>query len=95
MINVKMQCLIGDKEALSINRSEKYCQEHYAIYDTLLNVYISNFTYLSWKQFLQLIISITLNLYPYAPELTDANGKPIDDAKKIAETELKIINKFI
>jgi hypothetical protein len=85
-----MQCLVGDKEAVLINRVEKYCQDHYNIYEQLMNVYISNFTFMSWRQFMQLIMSMTVNLYPYAPELAEASGKPIDDTIKVAEAEFRI-----
>jgi len=85
-----MKCLVGDKEAVIINRVEKYCQEHYKIYETLINLYISNFTFMSWRQFMQLIMSMTINLYPYAPELAEASGKPTIDAIKVAEAEFKI-----
>jgi len=85
-----MKCLVGDKEAVLINRVEKYCQEHYKIYETLINLYISNFTFMSWRQFMQLRMSMTINLYPYAPELAEASGKPTIDAIKVAEAEFKI-----
>jgi hypothetical protein len=88
-----MECLVCGQDSVSINNVNKYCWNHYQIYDMLLKLYHdtfeSNKTF-SWKDYLLKTLEIELPIPGWKQSLTDHEGKPLDMVASVAKAELRL-----
>jgi hypothetical protein len=84
-----MKCAVNDgREAVAINNIDKYCNEHYQIYDTLKRLYPGDI--MSWREYLSKVLDTNYNA-PWKISLIDAsNGSPLDIVARVARAELKM-----
>jgi hypothetical protein len=88
-----MKCVVNDgKEAITINNIDRYCYEHYQVYDSLQNLYqqvsISSGS-LAWEEYLTKVLDTNFNAH-WKTSLTDpSTGRTLDLVATIARFELK------
>lgn len=90
-----MECLVKDgRDAITINGFNKYCYEHYQIYDSMQNLFreISKTqSSLSWKDYLKEILD-TNNKESWKISLVDSTtGKTLDIVASVVKAELNQI----
>jgi hypothetical protein len=84
-----MKCAVNDgREAVAINNIDRYCNEHYQIYDMLKRLYPEDF--MSWREYLSKVLDTNYNA-PWKISLIDtSNGTPLDIVARVARAELKM-----
>jgi hypothetical protein len=88
-----MKCIVNDgRDAVSINYNNKFCYEHYQIYDTLQKLYLevvkSNGS-LSWNNYLTRVLDPQF-IVPWKSSLIDNNsGKTLDTVSSVVRAELE------
>ncbi|HZA06431.1 MAG TPA: hypothetical protein VE619_01900 [Nitrososphaeraceae archaeon] len=93
-----MKCIVNDgKDAVNINDINRYCYEHYQIYDTLLKLYHKQVDYssnrsLSWKDFLANVLDtrFTASWKVSITYSSSSNGNVLDIIADVAKAELSM-----
>jgi hypothetical protein len=90
-----MECLVKDgKDATTINGLDKYCYEHYQIYDSLQKLFkevSKSEGSLSWRDYLTEILDPN-NKEPWKMSLVDATtARTLDIVTSVAKAELNEI----
>ena len=91
-----MKCAVNDgRDSVNINNINRYCNEHYQIYDMLAKLYRavsgsgSNGS-ISWREYLTRVLDNDFNA-PWKISLIDAsNGGTLDPVANVAAAELKM-----
>ena len=88
-----MKCVIDNHtDADVINRIDKYCWDHYRIYDSLWKLYkevFKSYGPLSWQEYLSRIMDDSLNA-PWKTSLSNSDGTTLDAINKVVLHELEI-----
>lgn len=89
-----MKCAVNDgREAVAINNIDRYCNEHYQIYDMLKRLYPGDF--MPWQEYLSKVLDTNYNA-PWKISLIDAsNGSTLDIVASVARAELKWVHKIV
>jgi hypothetical protein len=90
-----MECLIKDgKDTVTVDGLQKYCYEHYQIYDSLQKLFkeVSNTQGSnSWRDYLAKVLD-TNNKEPWKASLVDSStGRTLDIVASVARAELNEI----
>ena len=88
-----MKCVVNDgKEAITINNIDRYCYEHYQVYDSLQKLYqqFSNSNKsISWQEYLTRVLDTNFTA-PWKISLIDNNnGRVLPSVASVASIELK------
>ena len=83
-----MKCAVNDgKEAVTIDKFDKYCYEHYQVYDMLKRLYPGDS--MSWKEYLNKVLDANFNASWKVSLIDTNNGKILDIVDNVARAELK------
>ena len=88
-----MKCVVNDgKEAITINNIDRYCYEHYQVYDSLQKLYqkvsISSGS-LPWEQYLTKVLDTNFNASWKTSLIDPSTGSTLDLVATVARVELK------
>ena len=88
-----MKCVVNDgKEAITINNIDRYCYEHYQVYDSLQKLYqkvsISSGS-LPWEQYLTKVLDTNFNASWKTSLIDSSTGRTLDLVATVARVELK------
>ncbi|MGA9845819.1 MAG: hypothetical protein WBQ25_26255 [Nitrososphaeraceae archaeon] len=84
-----MKCAVNDgKEAVTIDKFDKYCYEHYQVYDMLKRLYPGDS--MSWKEYLNKVLDANFNTSWKVSLIDASNGKILDIVANVARAELKM-----
>ena len=88
-----MKCVANDgKEAITINSIDRYCYEHYQVYDGLQKLYqqvsISSGS-LPWEQYLTKVLDTNFNASWKTSLIDPTTGRTLDLVATVASVELK------
>ena len=88
-----MKCAVKDgKEAVSVNNIDRYCYEHYQVYDSLQKLYqqLSNSNKsISWQEYLTKALDINFTAPWKISIIDDSNGRVLPSVASVARVELK------
>jgi hypothetical protein len=88
-----MKCVVKDgKEAVNINNVDRYCYEHYQVYDGLQKLYqqLSNSDKsISWQEYLTKVLNSNFTAPWKIPMIDDSNGMILPSVASVASIELK------
>jgi hypothetical protein len=88
-----MNCVVNDgKEAITIKNIDRYCYEHYQVYDSLQKLYqqvsISSGP-LPWEQYLTKVLDANFNASWKTSLIDPSTGRMLDLVATVARVELK------
>jgi hypothetical protein len=84
-----MKCAANDgKEAVTVDNIDRYCYEHYQVYDMLKRLYPGDS--MSWKEHLNKVLDTKFNASWKVSLIDISNGKTLDIVAKVARAELKV-----
>jgi hypothetical protein len=87
-----MKCIVNDgRDAVAMNDVDRYCFEHYQIYDSLQKLYqevVKSNGPLAWNEYLKKVLDTQFNAAWKTP-LIDASGKTLDIVASVAGAELE------
>jgi hypothetical protein len=88
-----MKCVVRDgKEAVSVNNIDRYCYEHYQVYDSLQKLYqqLSNSNKsISWQECLTKVLDTNFTAPWKISIIDDSNGRILSSVASVASIELK------
>jgi plastocyanin len=91
-----LKCVIDDHaDAFVVNRIDKYCWNHYRIYDTLWKLYkevFKSYGSLSWGDYLSRIMDNNFKA-PWKTSLSNTDGTKLDAIGRVASHELGIFRR--
>ena len=88
-----MKCVVKDgKEAVSVNDIDRYCYEHYQVYESLHRLYqqlCNSNKSISWQEYLTKVLDAKFTT-PWKRSIIDDNNKRIlPSIASVASIELK------
>jgi hypothetical protein len=87
-----MKCIVNDgRDAVTINDIDRYCYEHYQIYDSLQKLYqevVKSYGPLTWNGYLKKVLDDQFKA-PWKTSLIDANGKTLDTIASVGRAEFE------
>jgi hypothetical protein len=84
-----MKCAVNDgKEAVTIDNIDRYCYEHYQVYNMLKSLYPGNS--MSWKEYLNKVLDANFNASWKVSLIDASNDKVLDIVANVARAELKM-----
>jgi hypothetical protein len=88
-----MKCFVKDgKEAVNINNVDRYCYEHYQVYDSLQKIYqqLSNSNRpISWQEYLTKVLDTNFTVPWKISLIGENNGMILHSLASVASVELK------
>jgi hypothetical protein len=88
-----MKCVVKDgKEAVSVKNVDRYCYEHYQVYDSLQKLYqqLSNSNKsISWQEYLTKVLDSNFTAPWKISIIDDSNGMVLPSVASVASAELK------
>jgi len=90
-----MKCTVNDgKDAVTMDNVDRYCYEHYQIYDSLRKLYqevVGSNGSLSWEDYLTKVLDAQFSA-PWKTSLIDAStGKTLDIVASVGRAELDLV----
>ena len=88
-----MKCVVKDgKDAISLNNINKYCYEHYQVYESLQRLYqqlYSSNKSISWQDYLTKVLDSNFAA-PWKMSIIDgSNGRILPSIASVASIELR------
>ena len=88
-----MKCVVKDgKHAVSLNNIDRYCYEHYQVYEGLQRLYqqlCNSNKSISWQEYLTKVLDITFTAPWKMSIMDDSNGRILPSIASAASIELK------
>jgi hypothetical protein len=87
-----MKCIVNDgRDAVTINDIDRYCYEHYQIYDSLQKLYqevVKSYGRLTWNDYLKKVLDGQFKA-PWKTSLIDDSGKTLDTIASVGRAEFE------
>jgi hypothetical protein len=86
-----MKCIVNDgRDAVTIIDINRYCYEHYQIYDSLQKLYqqvVKSNGPLTWNDYLKKVLDAQFNA-PWKTSVVDTSGRTLDIVARVGRAEL-------